>query len=253
MRETYVRQFMNDPCMTIFYPESRFGGFTDIDGTIAFYVRLQELLKPESSVLDIGCGRGAFQNDTVRIRRQLRALKGKVRHVLGIDVDKEAGSNPHVDEFRLIEGIPWPVEDGSIDLCLSDSVLEHVENPEVFFAECNRVLKPGGFLCMRTTNKWGYVGMLARLIPNSIHAQVLRLAQPSRKEKDVFPTRYACNSPWIIKRFLSRHSFEGVVYGYDSEPKYLSFSRIAYFFGVLHQKFAPSILKGTLFVFATKT
>ena len=29
-----------------FYPESRFGGFTDIDGTIAFYTRVHSQLTP---------------------------------------------------------------------------------------------------------------------------------------------------------------------------------------------------------------
>ena len=243
---------MNDPWMAIFYPESRFGGFTDIDGTVAFYARVQELIRPDFTVLDIGCGRGGFQNDSVAIRKRLRVLKGNVKTVLGIDVDTEACTNPYLDEFRLIKGFPWPVRDGIIDLCPSDNVLEHVEDPGAFFTECNRVLKPGGYLCIRTTNKWSYVGLLARLIPKGFQGRVLRIAQPLRKEKDVFPTLYKCNSPQAINHHLFHNDFEGVVYGYDSEPRYLSFSRIAYFFGVLHEKFAPSCIRATLFVFARK-
>jgi len=30
--------------METFYPESRFGGFTQIDGTVAFYSRVQALV-----------------------------------------------------------------------------------------------------------------------------------------------------------------------------------------------------------------
>lgn len=37
-----------------------------------------------------------------------------------------------------------------------------------------------------------------------------------------------------------------VVYRYEAEPSYLSFSKIAYWIGVLHQKVAPNILKRRL-------
>ena len=50
-----------------FYPESRFGGFTDIDGTVVFYLRVNSLINASSTVLDFGCGRGAYDEDTVRV------------------------------------------------------------------------------------------------------------------------------------------------------------------------------------------
>lgn len=42
-----------------FYPETTYGGFSYVDGTIAFFSRVNALLKPESVVVDFGCGRGA--------------------------------------------------------------------------------------------------------------------------------------------------------------------------------------------------
>ena len=113
------------------YPETRFGGFTDVDGTIAFYTRVQSLLTESSIVLDVGGGRGAYADDEVAVRRNLRILRGKVARVIGLDVDPVAHSNPFQDEFRLLTGPRWPVEDDSIDLCLCDSVLEHIEQPVV--------------------------------------------------------------------------------------------------------------------------
>lgn len=41
--------------MHIYYPESKFGEFTDIDGTIVFYTRVNALAQPSSVVLDLGC------------------------------------------------------------------------------------------------------------------------------------------------------------------------------------------------------
>src|SRR5947208_7733071 len=95
----------------IFYPESQFGGFTDIDGTIAFYTRVNALLKPSYVVVDIGCGRGGYFDDPADMRRKLRILKGKTQKVIGIDVDEAARDNPFIDEFRRLESDAWPVPD----------------------------------------------------------------------------------------------------------------------------------------------
>src|SRR5688572_32970377 len=133
----------------MFYPEARFGGFTDVDGTIAFFYRVNSLLEPSLTVLDVGCGRGAYTNDPIPFRRDLRILKGKVSKVIGIDVDQTAQENPFLDEFYLIQKDHWPVESDSVDLVVCDHVLEHIDNPDVFFSETRRTLKDTGFFCIR--------------------------------------------------------------------------------------------------------
>jgi SAM-dependent methyltransferase len=234
----------------IYYPESKFGDFTDIDGTIAFYTRVHSLIEGSSLVLDLGCGRGEYAEDPVKIRREIRVFKGKVKKVIGIDVDPAAQENPFIDEFHLLNGNQLPLEDNSVDLCIADCVLEHLDNPESFFSESQRVIKDEGYLCIRTPNVWNYIGMISRLIPNKLHTKVLAIAQKERKEVDVFPTVYRCNSIPKVKAMLKKHGFESVVYGYESEPRYLSFSRLAYWFGVMHQRFAPGFLRPVIFVFA---
>lgn len=233
-----------------FYPESRFGGFTDVDGTIAFYARVNALVGPSSTVLDVGCGRGAWADDPVAVRRDLRRLRGKVARVVGADVDPAAAANPFVDEFRPFTGGSWPVEDAGVDLVLADCVLEHVADPVSFFREARRVLRPSGALCIRTTNAWSYVGLAARLVPNRLHAGVTARVQERRRAEDVFPTVYRCNSVPALRRALVRHGFEGVAYGYEAEPSYLEFSGLAYALGVLHQRYAPAFLRPVLHAFA---
>lgn len=233
-----------------FYPEIKFGGFTDIDGTVAFFNRVNSLLEPSFVVLDVGCGRGAYGEDPVQYRKNLRILKGKVAKVIGIDVDQEAEGNPFLDEFHLVQDFKWPINDDSIDLIVCDNVLEHIGDPDRFFAELARVLKNGGFLCLRTTNRWNYVGLAATLIPNRYHSAVTSFVQDNRKEEDVFPTVYKCNSTRRLKRMMVKCGFEEcVVYGYEGEPSYLSFSRIAYFFGVLFERIAPRFLRRALYAF----
>ncbi len=238
---------------SIFYPESRFGGFTDVDGTMAFFNRVNSLIEPTSIILDVGCGRGAYGTSTVLFSKKLRILKGKVARVIGIDVDEGAQDNPFLDEFRPIQNnTSWPVKNETIDLIVCDFVLEHIVDPDLFFEEIYRVLKHGGYLCIRTSNRWSYFALFSALIPGRYHSKVLSVVQEGRKAEDVFPTVYRCNSVWKIRSIMRKHSFDYVVYGYEAEPAYLSFSKVAYFFGVLHQRFAPGIIKPAIFAFGKK-
>lgn len=242
---------MND-YQCIYYPESRFGGFTDIDGTILFYARVNALVNSSSVVLDIGCGRGSYGDDQIKIRRDLRILKGRVNKVIGIDIDRQAVGNPFLDEFHLIDGENWCIPQGSIDLCIADFVLEHIKTPDNFFRECSRVLKPNGYLCIRTPNLLSYFGLISKMVPNRFHGAVLKAAQKGRREEDIFPTLYKCNTKRKLQRMLESYQFDGLVYEYEAEPSYLSFSKVLYFLGVLHQRFAPKNLKVSLFAFAKK-
>ncbi len=237
-----------------FYPESQFGGFSDIDGTIAFYFRVNALLKSSDTLLDVGCGRGEYQDDSVEVRSSLRIFNNKVDKVIGIDVDEAASKNPYINEFHLLGGdqSAWPLEDNSVDIIVCDWVLEHISDPPLFFKEVTRVLKSGGYFCARTTNRWHYFALAASLIPNRLHAKVVGYVQNSRNEEDVFPTVYKCNTKGTVEHYLSDQGFSHTVYTYEAEPDYLNFSRWSYFIGTLYQRFAPKFMKASLFIYAKR-
>jgi SAM-dependent methyltransferase len=236
----------------LYYPESRFGGFSDVDGTIAFYTRVNALLKSEYTVVDVGCGRGQYQDDPVPVRKNLRIFKGKCKKIIGIDVDKEAKDNPYLDEFHLIENGHWPIADGVADLCVCSSVLEHIEDPDTFFSECQRVLKPGGYFCARTPNLFSYLGLASKLIANRWHKHLLCRSLNDRKEEDVFPTLHRCNTKRKLLKLLKDNNFSSCVYGYEAEPSYFSFSKYLYYLAFQLQKITPKCLSITLFIFAKK-
>src|SRR5688500_10974191 len=150
-----------------YYPEARFGGFSDVDGTIRFYTRVNSLIDENDILLDVGCGRGEYQDDTCEFRKKLRILKGKCKKVNGIDVDTNAKINPYIDEFFFIgDGDHWlAIEDNSIDIIICDYVLEHIKYPDKIFSEFRRVLKEGGIVCARTPNLLSYFGIISNLIP----------------------------------------------------------------------------------------
>jgi SAM-dependent methyltransferase len=239
--------------MKRFYPESRFGHFSNVDGTIAFYLRTQALVSSESVVLDLGCGRGEAHEDPVAVRRELRTFKGKVKRVVGLDVDRAGFENPLLDEFRQItDQENWPMESNQVDLCVCDYVLEHIEKPDTFMREVCRILRPGGYFCARTSNAWGYVGLISRLTPNRFHAAITGKVQTARQACDVFPTVYLCNSVWRLRSLLRRAGLQAQVWGSEAEPNYLTFSSILYGLGVLYQRMSPGFIRNGLVAFAQK-
>lgn len=234
------------------YPEAEICGFSRYDSTVHFYSRVLALLveRPcveRRDILDIGCGRGEWV-DRKDAKAVLRTQQGVFERVIGIDVDPEAQINPTVDEFRLIsrDGL-WPIDNNTIDLAICDYVLEHVDDPHLFFAELRRVLRPGGVFCCRTPNKWFYVCMAARIIPNKWHHKCVE-----RDEAEVYPTRYECNTARRLRWFLRHYGLSGTVYAIEQEPSYLG--RWPWLYRIMSyvHRMLPPMFQSTLIGFARK-
>jgi ubiquinone/menaquinone biosynthesis C-methylase UbiE len=100
---------------------------------------------PRARVLEVGCGTGVLT----------RLLAGwpKVGEVVGVDpapallarARSLAAALPNV-AFREADGRSLPLETGSFDVVVFDSVLSHVPGPDQALAEAARVLRPGGWL-----------------------------------------------------------------------------------------------------------
>jgi SAM-dependent methyltransferase len=227
-----------------FYPEITYGGISRCDGAIQFYSRINAVITSDSLLVDFGCGRGAYLDDPVHFRRNLRNFRGRVAKVIGLDVDPAAKENPAIDEFHLLtRDREWPLADGSVDLIICDGVVEHLQQPAHLFSQARRTLKPGGYLFIVTTNVLSYVGVAARLIPNRLHSQILARIQPQRKKEDVFPTVYRCNTIPAVQKQMKRHGFRAAVFGFDGGPGYLAFSTVAYALGFVYQQLAPSLIR----------
>lgn len=204
------------------YTETAAGGYTRLDGDIAFFGRVQALLSelgPDAVVVDFGAGRGRASEDPVPYRRNLHDLRATDRRVIGLDVDPVVLENPLVDEAHIIEpGVRLPIPDASVDLIVSDFTFEHVDDPGPVAREFERILKPGGWVCARTPNKWGFIAIGARLVPNRLHVRALHTLQPGKHEVDTFPTRYRMNTRGALRRIFPAPAFEVHAYTTDYEP-----------------------------------
>ncbi len=245
------QDFQPAEAMLRFYPEAAVGGFPHTDGEIEFYLRVGSLVGPGSRVLDLGAGRGQWAIEPApAMRRRVRHLKGRVQEVVGCDVDPVVLDNPTLDRAVVTEqGAPLPFDDDSFDLVVADYVLEHVarEDVEGFVAEVVRVLRPGGWFAARTPNKWGLIGLGARTVPNRWHTRVLRRLQPSRKDVDVFPTRYSMNTRRALRTWFAGHDV--FIYGHGAVPTYFEQSRVAWHAASIFGRLAPRRLDSTLNVF----
>jgi SAM-dependent methyltransferase len=203
------------------YPETSVSGFPHNDQEVAFYVQVAALLRPEHVLLDFGAGRGEFMDtDPSTYRVWLQNFRGRCAHVDGCDPDPVVLENPTLDAAAVVEtGKPLPYPENRFDLIVSRYVFEHVDDPEWAARELLRVLKPGGWICAMTPNKWGYVALASRLIPNRLHARALSRVQPGRPSKDVFPTVYRLNRPSAIRRYFG-HSADIYHYSTSAVPSY---------------------------------
>ena len=196
--------------LNVIHPEASIDGFTKLDGTISFYsfVKAAMLQLDAKIILDFGAGRGAFWESNTKKhgslwRRHLQDLRFNGAHVVACDIDPVVKNHPCSHEQIIIQkGQSLPFEDDTFDLIVSDVTFEHIEHPEIVSRELQRVLRHGGYICVRTPNATGYVKIFTQLIPNKLHSRFLKYIQPNRKEDDIFPTVYKMNTVTSIKKLV---------------------------------------------------
>lgn len=238
---------------TIFYPEKRAGGFTRLCGTTQFFQRVQALLRPGDKVLDFGAGRGVGHIEGADYPKKLRNLQGEGRHVTGVDVDPIVKTNPSLDEAIVLDHDgPLPFANAAFDMIVSDFAFEHIDAPERVARELDRVLKPGGWLCVRATNRNGYVAIANRIIPKRYRKGLASTANPGHEEEDVFVAHYLMNTLGALETLFPAERYDHACYAYDSEPQYHFGRKFLFVLLMAVHHFTPRRLGNTLLCFLHK-
>ena len=131
------------------YPEPELGRVPD--GTVESFAGVANhwllgRVEPGAAVLDLGCGAGT----DLLIAAQMSGRHGRV---IGVDMTssmleraeasaREMGLDNVTLHESLIEALP--LEDGSVDVVISNGVIDLVPDKDAVFDEIDRVLRPGG-------------------------------------------------------------------------------------------------------------
>ena len=114
----------------------------------------RDLFKPGQAILDCGCGPGTITLDIARL-----VAPGPVT---GIDLSdsqcagaREVAAREKLSvRFQAAQVTALPLGDASVDGVFSHALFEHLPDPRAALAEIGRVLKPGGFVALRSPD-WG--------------------------------------------------------------------------------------------------
>ena len=189
------------------------------------------LAERPGTLLDIGCGRDA---------PVLRRFRGKAKRLVGVEQVGYRVEDPHL---TLLQGTASsiPLPDESVDVVMARSVMEHVVDPDAAFREIHRVLKRGGVFVFLTANLWDYASIVAMIVPNRFHAQIVARTE-GRLEEDVFPTVYKCNSKGAITRHATQSGLTVTQFGYLSQyPNYFLFNGVLFLLATGYEKLIANV------------
>ena len=132
-------------------------------------------IRPEHTVLDLGCGYGEFINTVPAARKFAMDLNPSTANRLNSDI--------HL--FAQDCSQPWPLEDSSLDVVFTSNFFEHLPNKQLLQAtliEAFRCLKPGGRLIALGPNSrflpgqyWDFFDHHIALTERSL-AEVMRMS-----------------------------------------------------------------------------
>jgi SAM-dependent methyltransferase len=80
------------------------------------------------------------------------------------------------------DGLPF--RDGSADLIVSRSTVEHLRDNTAFFANCTRVLRPGGVMVHAFPGRFAPFALVNRVLPNRLTRRLIRFLHPEWREED---------------------------------------------------------------------
>ena len=149
--------------------------------------------------LDAGGGR-RICHDLYDGEQELVARAGRV---VVCDADPDS-LNDHVsvDHRVCCHLSEIPLESRSFDFVTCGMVVEHLSNPQECIHELGRLLDSDGKLVIHTVNYYGYPTLLAQASKFIPFRKWLISKVTGRKEEDIFPTLYRCNTAAAMQRYL---------------------------------------------------
>src|SRR5262249_48012361 len=112
--------------------------------------------------------------------------------IVAVDVSEdEIRHNTDVDEARVGDIVrDLPFASGEVDMVVSRSVLEHLEDLDAFVAGAARVLRSGGHFVHLFPSRFAPFAIINRALPNWMGRRVMHLLHPRSVGINGFPAFY---------------------------------------------------------------
>ncbi|HYG73730.1 MAG TPA: methyltransferase domain-containing protein [Planctomycetota bacterium] len=160
--------------------------------------------RPGLLVADVGGGRSC------RFSAH-RKTEPKAR-IVAIDIsDEELKLNNDVDDKRvanIMQSLPFKKKE--IDMLVSSSVLEHLEDIELFIANASRALNDNGWFIHLCPSKFASFSVINQLLPQALSKRIVHFIRPETVGICGFPAHYNRCYPSAMKAMLTKHGFEPV-------------------------------------------
>ncbi|GMV94425.1 MAG: hypothetical protein AMXMBFR82_42030 [Candidatus Hydrogenedentota bacterium] len=157
---------------------------------------------PGQTVVDVGGGKSC------RFAHRRDPRLGT--RIICVDVaEAEMAPNQDVDEKRvgdIMQGLPF--DDGTVDLVVSRSVLEHLESQEQFADAAYRALKPGGYSIHFFPCKFAPFAVINQLLPNRVSKALLHGIFEGKEGILGFPACYDKTYYSAYTRLLEAKQFQ---------------------------------------------
>jgi len=107
--------------------------------------------------------------------------------IIALDISEEELRRNHRLKCKVVAeatGNGLPVRDGSADLIVSRSAVEHLRDNAAFYANCARVLRPGGVMVHAFPGRFAPFALVNRALPNRLTRRLIGFLHPEWLEED---------------------------------------------------------------------